>query len=141
VRELETLTVALDRVLVDESRTASDEGDALVPLDQPLVVGDSFLDDPANSRHYRGEVHLDPTDADAELLGSSCVVGDLGGPDQGLGGDASPGDSGATDRAALEQRHRFPASPRSVHAGPAAHPAADDRHVVSPGSSQPHEEV
>jgi hypothetical protein len=92
-----------------------------------LVEDDALIDYALYSAHHGSEAHLHVAQADAELGSSAGVVGDLGGSDQSLGGDAPPRDSGAADEARPEQRH--PPAPGAAHAHPAAHPAADQRDV------------
>jgi len=84
----------------------------------------ALLDDPPDARHHGGEVDLGVADVDPELPGAmGDVVCDFSGPDQGFRGDAPPRDSGAADRAGLEEHHvraAFPCLERPGDAGEAA---------------------
>ena len=129
VAEADAQVAGLDLVRPHEPGREADEIDPAL-REEALVVLRSLVDDPPDARHHRGEVDLGAGHADAELLGPvRDVVGDLGGPDQGLGGDAPPRDSGAADRARVEQHDPRTAPARLERAGDARHAAADDRDV------------
>ena len=126
VGEADAEVARLELVRADEARRQPDEVDA--PLgEQALVVVGALFDDPSDPAHDRREVDLGARDADPELrCAVPDIVCDLGGPDQGFRGDASPGDSGAADRARLEQHHAGAAASGLEGGGDARHPSAED---------------
>ena len=129
--ELDRLAPAVDLMLADDTSVTAEERRALIALDHVLVEGDTVVDHLTHAGHHGLEVDLHGTDTDAELVRAAGVVRYLGGPDQGLRGDTPPSDSGATDRAALEERDSGSAAPGHPNACPAAHAAADHCDVVS----------
>lgn len=130
VAELHRVFAALERALADEPRFAPEERDAVVLGDLVLVEGDAVVDDAPDARHHGGKVDVDGAEANPEFVRGSDVGGDLRGSDQSLRGYAPPGDSGAADKPALEERHAGATRTSGADGGPAAHSRADHGDVV-----------
>ncbi len=129
VREADAEVARLELVRADEAGREPDELDA--PLgEEALVVLRALVDDAPDTAHHGREVDVRPGDADPELRCTvPDVVCDLCGPDQGLRGDAPPGDSGAADRARVEEHDPGATASGLEGGGDARHPAAEDRNV------------
>ena len=97
------MPVDLDRPRAGEPAGALDDGDAAA-LDQP---GEA-LEQPAHDAVLVGvdAGHVDALEggADPELLGLTRGVGDLGGVQQRLGGDAADVQAGAAELVLLDER-------------------------------------
>jgi hypothetical protein len=102
---LAVLGLDLDGVGVDEPAGAGDGLDAAT-LQRPLQALVHLLDDVVLVPVERGDLDALVGQRDAVGLGVLGVLGDLGGLQDRLGGDAAPVQAGAADLRLLDQHDR-----------------------------------
>ncbi len=129
------LPVDLDGVGADERAVAVDHGD-LAGLHQSLQALVELADDAVLVGVDAAHVDARQRALDADLLTLAGVVGDLGGVQQRLGGDAAAVQAGTAQLVLLDEGHREAQLGRAQRAGVPAGTPAQDQDVVGVALAQ-----
>ncbi len=129
------LPVDLDGVGADQRAVAVDHGD-LAGLHQSLQALVELADDAVLVGVDAGHVDARQGGLDPVGLALTGVVGDLGGVQQRLGGDAAPVQAGATELVLLDEGDREAQLGRAQRAGVPAGTPAQDQDVVGVALAQ-----